>query len=267
MYFNFLKCYLLLALCKLLVFVGCSTNIPVTGRSALKVVPESRIQAISSKQFDDFLKENPESDNIEAKAQVLRVGKKIQSAIEDYFFMLGESYRLKDYKWEYRLIEGDSLNAFAMPGGKVAVYSGLLTIAQTDQALAVVIGHEMAHIVAGHGNERFSQALIAQGIALASGSIWEGDHQNSVKLALGLSSQLILLKYSRHHEAEADQLGLIFMAMAGYDPEEAIVFWEKMIQASDNKRAMPEFLSTHPNPKNRIQRLAEIIPEAKHYQR
>jgi predicted Zn-dependent protease len=183
---------------------------------------------------------------------------------------LGYQERLEGYEWEYSLIQDSSINAFALPGGKVGVFTGMMPVAETETGLAVVIAHEIAHAIAEHGNERMSQALLVQlggtalSVALAERPV---ETRRLFLSAYGLGAQLgILLPYSRLHESEADRLGLIFMAKAGYDPREAIDFWQRMAQAAEGRPSPPAFLSTHPTYEQRIENLRDLMPQAlEHY--
>jgi predicted Zn-dependent protease len=199
---------------------------------------------------------------------VKRVGQNIQAAVTKYMNQNKLGSRIAGYKWEFNLVEDKAVNAWCMPGGKVVVYSGLLPVTQTEPALAVVMGHEIAHAVARHGNERMSQQLLAQAgetalsVALANKS---PQTQAAFMTAYGVGSQVgVLLPYSRLQESEADKLGLIFSAMAGYDPREAPAFWQRMAKASGGG-APPEILSTHPSDQTRINDLNKFMPQALKY--
>jgi predicted Zn-dependent protease len=202
---------------------------------------------------------------------VQRVGRRIQGAVERYFAEHSMSDQLKGYAWEFNLVESKEVNAWCMPGGKVVVYSGILPIAGDEAGLAVVMAHEIAHAIAKHGNERMSQGLLTElgGIALSTALESYPEQTRALWMtAFGVGAQVgVLLPYSRLHESEADRLGLIFMAMAGYDPNEAPRFWGRM-SAEKGGAAPPEFLSTHPSDKTRIEKIKEEIPEAmKYYER
>jgi len=246
--------------------ITCST-VPMTGRKQLSIIPESQINAMSFSQYDEFIKTNKLSNNPEQTAMVKRVGQNIQRAVENYFIAKGQGAALRNYAWEFNLVDDSLANAWCMPGGKVVVYTGILPITQTEAGLAVVMGHEIAHAVAQHGNERMSQGLITQfgGMALSKALENKPEQtQNLFMTAFGVGAQVgVLLPYSRLHESEADHLGLIFMAMAGYDPNSAVSFWERM--AANKGGSMPEFLSTHPSDATRIKKLKELLPEAMTY--
>jgi predicted Zn-dependent protease len=250
--------------------LACST-VPITGRKQFAVIPESQINAMSFSQYDQFLAEHKLSTDKEQTAMVKRVGGKIQGAVERYFADIGQSASLRNYDWEFNLIEDEQANAWCMPGGKVVVYTGLLPITQNEAGVAVVMGHEIAHAIAQHGNERMSQGLVTQfgGMALAKALEDKPEEtQNLFMTAFGLGATVgVLLPYSRMHESEADHMGLIFMAMAGYDPNLSLDFWQRM---ADDKggAAPPEFLSTHPSDQTRINNIQELLPEAmKYYKR
>ena len=241
--------------------------VPITGRSQLHLIPQSQMLALSFESYKDFLSNHPIIKEGPDAEMVKRVGKNIQSAVEKFFQDHKMSDRLKEYKWEYNLIQDSLVNAWAMPGGKVGVNTGILPVTKNDTGLAVVLGHEIAHAVANHGDERMSQALLVQvgGIALAQALAKKPELTRQLAFgAFGLGSEVgILLPYSRLQESEADQLGLIFMAMAGYDPHAAVGFWERMSQKG--KGAPPEFLSTHPSDKRRIDNIRSKIPETMKY--
>ncbi len=251
-----------------LLFLQCSP-VPVTGRRQLNLIPQSQILSLSYQTYDNFIDSvNVVSGTPDAN-MVKAVGNDIQKAVERYFRERNNSSRIKNYRWEYNLVKDTSVNAFAMPGGKVAVFTGILPVAQGSNGLAVVMGHEIAHAVANHGNERMSQLLLIQlgGMALSEALKKQPSLTRQLALAaFGVGAQLgILLPYSRTHETEADRLGMIFMAMAGYNPVEAIEFWQRM-QERDGP-TVPEFLSTHPSDQTRIENLKKFLPEAMKYYR
>ena len=246
---------------------ACST-VPLTGRKQLSLLPESEMISMSFNSYSEFLKTNPLSTDRSNTALVQSVGKDISEAVIKYFADNNLSSRLNGYQWEFNLVNNDTTpNAWCMPGGKVVVYSGILPFTKDKNGLAVVISHEIAHAVARHGNERMSQEMLAQlgGMALNEAlSEKPAETRNIFLAAYGVGSQVgIMLPYSREHEYEADKLGLIFMAMAGYDPESAIPFWERMAAMGGEKP--PEFLSTHPSDQNRINKIKGAIPEAMKY--
>ena len=248
--------------------VACSTN-AITGRNQLKLVSEQELQSMANQQYQQFLSENRAvSSNDRDAEMVRRVGNRIASAVTRYFNSKGLGDQLQGYKWQFTLVQDNSANAWAMPGGKVAVYTGLLPITQNEAALGVVLGHEVAHAVLAHGNERMSQGLAQQlggaalSVALANKP---AATQNIFLQAYGLGSQVgVLLPFSRKQELEADRYGLIFAAMAGYNPREAIGLWQRMEKASNGQKP-PEFLSTHPSEGRRIDQLQKYMNEALQY--
>ena len=252
-------------------FIACSTN-AVTGRKQLSLFPESTLQAEAVTQYQSFLSENKVvSSNTSKDAEMVkRVGSRIAAAITSYYKGQGKGAVLDGYKWEFNLVDNPEVNAWCMPGGKVVVYTGLLPVTQNEAALAIVLGHEITHAVAGHGNERMSQAALAQGLEVA-GNIFTSNNQKANSVFNGVfapTAQVgFLLPNSRNQEYEADHFGLIFAAMAGYNPREAVTFWQRMITASANGNKPPEFLSSHPADENRIAKIESYMPEAlKYYQ-
>lgn len=249
-------------------FSSCDT-VPITNRQRVNLVPDSVINSMSFSSYQDVISKSKLSTDKRLTAKVRRVGERIQQAVEQYFRSEGRQDVLRGYKWEYNLIEDDAVNAWAMPGGKVAVYTGLLKVARTDEDLAVVMGHEIAHAVAEHGSERLTLQWIAAGVGWGVEKMTEEQEAQRRAIFLGLYGLGVqygaLLPYSRTHESEADQLGLIFMALAGYDPHEAIPFWEDMAKQSKGD-APPELLSTHPSHETRIRRIREqYLPQAMIY--
>lgn len=249
-----------------LILYSCAT-VPVTGRRQLSLVPNAEILPLSYDQYQQVLKENKLSDNKEWTMMVKTVGRNIQSAVERYMKQKGWSDQLKGYSWEFNLLESETVNAWCMPGGKVAFYTGIMPICKDAKGVAVVMGHEIAHAIANHGRERMSEGLVAQlGLSSLSAALGQNPTMTQQLLlqSVGVGTQLGMLAFSRTHESEADQIGLIFMAMAGYDPHEAPKFWERMDAQSSGQRP-PEFLSTHPHPTTRIADLKKQIPEAMKY--
>lgn len=261
-----MKHSILLSSFALVLTVGCAT-VPLTGRRQLSLVSSSDMLAMSAQQYGEFLKENPPSKDAKATEQVQRVGHRIQTAVETYMRDNGQANRLGGYQWQFNLVENKQVNAWCMPGGRVVVYSGLLPVTQDDTGLAVVMGHEIAHAIAEHGNERMSQQMLAEmgGVALdVAMANKPGETRNLWMAAYGAGAQVgVLLPFSRAQESEADRLGLVFMAMAGYDPQKAPAFWERM--AAGKSGTPPEFLSTHPSDATRIANLRKLIPEAMRY--
>jgi predicted Zn-dependent protease len=253
----------------LLARVSCS-RVPLTGRTQLNLVPESEMLSMSFQQYGDFVKGHSVSKNVAAGESVRRVGERIRGAVEQYMAANGMSDRLNGYAWDFTLIESDEVNAWCMPGGKVVVYTGILPLTRNDQGLAVVLGHEIAHAIAQHGNERMSQEMLAQFGSGALSELLKSKPAETRQLWMGVfgvgAQYGVLLPYSRTHESEADHLGLIFMAMAGYDPRGALDFWQRMADASKGK-APPEFMSTHPADQTRIDQIRRNMPEALRYYR
>jgi predicted Zn-dependent protease len=249
--------------------LACSKN-PITGRNQAHLVSESELQAMATQQYQQFLSENRVvSTSADRDAEMVRrIGQRVANAITQYYHEKNLGNALDGYKWEFNLVQNQEANAWCMPGGKVVVYTGLLPITQNEAALAMVMGHEIAHAVLQHGNERMSQGLIQElgGVALSVAvSNQPAQTQNLFLNAYGVGSQVgVLLPFSRKQELEADHYGMIWGAMAGYNPREAIALWQRMEQAS-NGQAPPEFLSTHPAAGNRIQQLEKYLPEALKY--
>lgn len=264
---NHMNRILFLLLLGSLAFGACK-KVPITGRKQVKLLPNSTLNSMALSQYTAFLQENKPSNDAANTAMVKRVGERIQQAVTAYFKQQKQESYLAGYAWEFNLVNDPAVNAWCMPGGKVVVYSGLLPVAKNEDGLAVVMGHEIAHAIANHGNERMSQGLVQQmgGVGLSVAlSTKPRETQNLFLGAYGVGTQVgALLPFSRLHESEADRLGLIFMAMAGYNPDESIPFWQRMAQASGGG-APPEFLSTHPSNDTRIKKLKEAIPEAKAY--
>lgn len=247
--------------------VACST-VPLTGRRQLNLVSESEMQQQAALAYSQLLADpNTKVVRGTANAQMVQnVGNRIAQAVETYMKQNGLSDQV-NFAWEFNLIEEDQVNAWCMPGGKVAFYTGILPVTQTEAGLATVMGHEVAHAVAGHSRERASNTYAAQLLGAGVGVATSGRSQLTqvmVSQLYGVGSQVALLKYSRGQESESDRLGLIFMAMAGYDPAEAPKFWERMdARAGGNQQ--PEFLSTHPSNTSRISEINKRLPEAYEY--
>ncbi|TRX70765.1 M48 family metallopeptidase [Carboxylicivirga sp. M1479] len=250
----------------MLLFDGCST-VPITGRKQLNLVSDSEMMNMSFNQYDQFLKENKLSTNKEQVEMVKRCGKRIAAAVEKYMADNGYSSHIQGFDWEFNLVDEDIPNAWCMPGGKVVFYTGILPFTQNEEGLAVVMGHEIAHAVAKHGNERMSNEMAVQmgGTALSVAVDEKPEETKAIYMAaFGLGAQYgFMLPYSRTHETEADKMGLIFMAMAGYNPEEAVQFWGRMAASGGQKP--PEFMSTHPADDTRIKNLQAYMPEALKY--
>ena len=226
------------------------------------------MNAMSFSQYSEFIKTNKLSSNKTDIDMVKRVGVKIQHAVETYFAQKNLSKELTGYQWEFNVVESQEVNAWCMPGGKVVVYTGILPITQNETGLAVVMGHEIAHAIAKHGSERMSQGLLQQlgGVALSVALQDEPETTQAIFMtAYGVGTTVgVMLPFSRTHESEADHLGLIFMAMAGYDPNYAVDFWTRMA-ANSGGGAPPEWLSTHPSNETRIANIKKLLPEALSY--
>ncbi len=252
------------------IVVACSTN-AITGRSQFKLLPEYQLQEMAVGEYQSFLSANkvvPNSSNNRDAEMVARAGQRIVSAVTQFFNQKNMGKDLDGYKWEVKLVQSDQANAWCMPGGKIVVYTGLLPITQNEAALANVMGHEVSHALFGHTNERMSQSVAAQ----YGGSILDAFMANKssssmrsiFSSAVGVASQMGILAFGRKQELEADHYGMIWAAMAGYNPQEAIGLWQRM-QAQTGSDGTPEFLSTHPGPERRIEQLQKYIPEALKY--
>ena len=250
------------------VLTACTQN-AITGRKQLSLLSETELQSMAVQEYRQFLSQSKvvsPSANKDAE-MVRRVGQRLTAAITKYYTGQGLANELAGFQWEYNLVDAKEVNAWCMPGGKIVVYTGLLPVTQNEAALAVVVGHEIAHAVAKHGNERMSQALVAEGIGTIGGAVTSGNSKvNSIFNSIyGPGATIgVLLPNSRKQELEADKFGLIFTAMSGYNPQEAIPLWQRMQKMSTGERP-PEFLSTHPTEENRIARLQSLMPEALKY--
>ncbi len=247
-----------------ILFLAACSTVPLTGRKQLSLVNESEIQQQAGQAYRQFLS-NPKTrvvSNSSDAQRVKTIGGRIANAIGRYMSQngYGDQY---NYKWEFNLVESKDINAWCMPGGKVAVYTGILPVTGTDAGLATVMGHEIAHAIAHHASERASQGAAAQMGGGLIGAATGGSE--AMGQLYGLGGQLALLKYSRNQESEADRLGLIFMAMAGYNPQSAVDFWTRMSKAKEGGGAPPEFLSTHPSDETRIRAIQKRLPEALKY--
>ena len=252
----------------LALFIFSCSSVPVTGRRQLNLIPSSQMLSMSFDQYGQFLKENKVSTDAKATAMVRTVGTRIKGAVEQYMAANGMADRLSGYSWEFNLVESKEVNAWCMPGGKVVVYTGILPITKDETGLAVVLGHEIAHAVAEHGSERMSQGLIAQFGGAALSQIIKDKPAETQQLymsAFAVGAQYgALLPFSRTQESEADHLGLIFMAMAGYNPGYAVEFWQRMSTQGGGQKP-PEFMSTHPSDETRIADIKSELPEAQKY--
>ncbi|HEX9509313.1 MAG TPA: M48 family metallopeptidase [Puia sp.] len=260
------KFLLIVSLVGFIALPSCKRN-PITGRKQLTLVSEKEVQSMALTEYNHFLTTNQVVPVNDKDAEMVkRVGTRIANAINKYYQDQGLTGALEGYNWEFNLVQSKEVNAWCMPGGKVVVYTGLLPLTQNETALAIVLGHEITHAVAGHGRERMSQQLLSQGIQVA-GDVALGSNPGTVDIfnqVYAPTSQVaVLLPYSRRHEYEADHYGLIFAAMAGYDPREAIPFWQRMAAMGGNKP--PILLSDHPADADRIAKLQELMPEALKY--
>ena len=248
-------------------FYTCA-NVPVTGRQQLSLVSNAEIIPIVNQQYDSVVRNSKLSSNREQTAMVKNVGVRIQKAVEKYMAQNNLSSQLEGFDWEFNLIDDPkTVNAWCMPGGKVAFYTGIMPICKDEAGVAVVMGHEVAHAIANHGRERMSQGLVANlGIGTLGAAMGQnpGMTKQILLQAVGVGTQIGMLKFSRQHESEADKIGLIFMAMAGYDPNNAVSFWQRMDEMSGGG-APPEWLSTHPSHSTRISDLKANMPEAMKY--
>ena len=252
-----------------LAFSSCST-VPLTGRSRLNLVSDEQVLPMAFQAYSEFLTENKgavlSASNAEA-SRVKMVGNKIIAAVKSYMNNNGHADLIKNYSWEVNVVQSKELNAWCMPGGKIVVYTGILPVTKDDAGLATVMGHEIAHAIAGHSAEQMSTQMVAQGLGTL-GNVATANNakrQSIFNTLYGVGTPLATLSFSRNHELEADRLGLIFMAMAGYNPQNATAFWQRMSQVSSNSQKPPEFLSTHPSDATRIARIQNALPEAQKY--
>ena len=248
-----------------IVIISCATN-PFTGKSSLALVPNSEILPSAFQQYGQFLTENKVIAGTSDAKRVENVGIKIKNAAEKWLNANGYQGYLKDYQWEYKLVDSKEVNAWCMPGGKIVVYSGILPITKDEAGLATVLGHEVSHALSNHGQQRMSADLLQQlggaGVALATGGK-SAETQQMAMTAYGAATQYGgILPFSRSHESEADKIGLTLMAIAGYNPDQAIIFWQRM-SANSAGQAPPEFASTHPSDATRIAALKALVPQAK----
>ena len=247
-----------------LIFTTCASN-PLTGKSTMAFVSNSELFPSSFQQYEEFLSQSTIVNGTPEAAMVDRVGHNLRQAAEKWLASEGQSHYLDGYAWEYKLIKSDEVNAWCMPGGKIVVYTGILPVTKDEAGLAVVLGHEVSHALLNHGQQRMSAGVLQQlgavGLGVATSGMSEGT-QSVAMAAYGIGSELgAALPFSRSHESEADHYGLILMAIAGYDPEQAVPFWERM--AAMGGGGTPEFLSTHPSDTTRIRQLQGWVAEAK----
>ena len=255
-------------LVSVLISCGTTSTVPVTGRKQHISVSDEQILSLSQQEYTKYMASAKKSTNAKNTAMVQRVGKRLATAVESYLRNNGYESELKNYNWEFNLVQDQSANAFCMPGGKIVVYEGLLPYTQNETALAIVLGHEIAHAVAKHSQEQLSKqqnqqvgAQILGGVLNAAGV---GSNVSDIaQIGFGLGSKFSNLHYSRSNESEADHMGLIFAAMAGYDPKEAVTFWQRM--SASTQSSMPEFLSDHPSDAKRVNDIRDCLPEAETY--
>ena len=257
------KTLLLLALTA--VVYGC-TKVPITGRRQLNLMAESEGMVQSLAAYQDFLKETPPLGSSDPNVQMVRrIGQRLSSAATKFLNENGAAERVEGFNWEFNVVDDPTVNAWCMPGGKVVVYTGILPVTKDEPSLALVMGHEIAHAIARHGNERMSQSMAVQGIGMAAMMSTKPSLGRDILLqSYGVGTGLGMLAYSRNHESEADKMGLVFMAMAGYDPRKAPQFWQRMAEQGGGQKP-PEILSTHPSDERRIADLEAYMPEAMKY--
>lgn len=251
----------------LFLLIGCST-VPITGRKQLSFIPEGQLLTLSEQNYQQVLSQSKISADAAQKQVVVEVGQKIAASAETFMKENGMEADLKNYKWEFNLIDDPkTVNAFCMPGGKIVVYTGILPVTQDKNGLATVMSHEVAHAIANHGGERLSQELVVQAGGMGLSQLMKTKPEMAQKMMMqvyGAGTQYgVLLPYSRSHESEADHIGLILMARAGYDPNTSVTFWERMNTLGGAKP--PEFMSTHPATSRRISDIKKEIPEADKY--
>ncbi len=251
-----------------LLLYSCST-VPITERKRVNIVDDAQILPASFAQYENFLKENSLSTDAEMAAEIKNVGLRISKSVDRFMRANGMTEEANNYQWEFKLVQDDQMNAWCLPGGKVVFYTGILPVCQNTNGIAAVMGHEIAHAFAKHGQERMTSSYGQQlgGIAVAIGTSGQNyETQMLWNSVYGISSQVGMLAYSRTHETEADKLGMVFMIMAGYDPEESIQLWKRMKENSKGE-APPEFLSTHPSNDTRIEELKKYLPVARMHAR
>lgn len=251
-----------------LLILGSCSSVPLTGRRQMSFLPEGMLVSMALTNYQEFMSANPPLPASDQRVQaVRRVGGRISQAVNNYLAENGQPDRIENFQWEYNVVQDEMINAWAMPGGKIMFYSGIFPVTRDDEGIAVVMAHEIAHAVARHGNERMSQQLLLTlGAVTLDAALRDRPEatRDIFLMTYGVGGQLGTLAYSRKHEYEADKLGMIFMAMAGYDPSVTVSFWERM-QASSGGVEPPQFLSTHPSSESRIRAARSFIPEAMRY--
>jgi predicted Zn-dependent protease len=231
--------------------IACVTN-PITGRKSIQIANNSEIAAMALQEYKTTLSKSKVISTTTDAKRIQTVGQRVKNAAENYYRAIGREADLQGYNWEFNLIEDKQLNAWCMPGGKVAFYTGIMPTCKDETGVAVVMGHEVSHALAGHGNERISQSMLAQGIGQVSGAAISNQKISQIfSQVYPIGAQAALLKYGRNQELEADEMGLYLMSMAGYDPRQAKPFWERMEAQGSGSEKQPEFLSTHPSPDHR----------------
>ena len=247
----------------ILLFLSCATN-PFTGKKTIALVSNAQLFPTAFQQYDQFLSENNVVTGTKDAEMITRVGQRIATAAERWLNANNHQGYLNDYRWEYNLVEDKTVNAWCMPGGKIVFYTGILPIAQNETGIAAIMGHEVAHALGNHGQQRMSAGLLQQlGAVAGNVAIKDEQSRNIFNQAYGVGSTVgVMLPFSRAHETEADKIGLILMAIAGYNPDEAAELWKRM-KANSGGQAPPEFLSTHPSNDTRIENLTQLAPTAK----
>ena len=260
-----IKFILLVVLAAILVGCGTTKTVPITGRQQSLMVSDGEVLSLSTQQYQEFMKSAKLSTNATNTAMVKRVGEKLATAVTNYLRSNGMADDLQYYKWQFNLVQNNQVNAWCMPGGKIVVYEGIMNLVGSDDELAVVIGHEVAHAVAKHSNERMSQQVLAEYGAQAIGIFTSGKSAATQQIAqqvYGLGAQYgVMQPFSRKHESEADKMGLVLMTIAGYNPDVAVTFWQKM--AATTTQEPPEFMSSHPSHATRIADIQKWLPEVK----
>ena len=254
---------LIIILGVVIMVIACATN-PFTGKKTMALVPNSQLFPTAFAQYNQFLSENKVVTGTKDAEMITRVGQRIAVAAERWLNANGHHGYLKDYKWEYNLVNDKTVNAWCMPGGKIVFYTGILPVAENETGVAAIMGHEVAHALANHGQQRMSAAYIQAGVAIAGNiAIKDEKDRNAFNQYYGVGSQVgVMLPFSRSHETEADKIGVYLMAIAGYNPEEASKLWERM-KTKSSGQAPPEILSTHPSNESRIANLKALAPKAK----
>jgi predicted Zn-dependent protease len=254
---------IIIAVGVVLLITACATN-PFTGKKTMALVPNSQLFPTAFAQYDQFLTENKVVTGTKDAEMITRVGQRIAAAAERWLTANGHAGYLNDYKWEYNLVDDKTVNAWCMPGGKIVFYTGILPIAKNETGVAAIMGHEVAHALANHGQQRMSAGMLQQFGAVAGNiAIKDEESRNAFNQYYGIGSQVgLMLPFSRSHETEADKIGLYIMAVAGYNPDEAAELWKRM-KANSGGEAPPEFMSTHPSNDSRISNLTALAPNAK----